>query len=73
MPTATKSHSQPVDETEKASEPMSTYVPTEVGDCIREDARDDDRSESYIIAKILKRHYAKRVARKTAPEHRRAA
>jgi hypothetical protein len=63
-----------VEEAPKTSVPMSTYVLVEVEQCIKEDAAADDRSESYIIARILKAYYARRIAKKSAqPQQRRAA
>jgi hypothetical protein len=70
MLTQEKFPSEPVEKT--PSESFSTYVPVAVGDCIRDDAQHEDRTESYIIARLLKKHYAKRVKPATA-QHRRAA
>jgi hypothetical protein len=46
---------------EKPSEVVSSSVPAEVAEAIREDAKSDDRSPSYVICQILKAHYAKRL------------
>lgn len=76
MASPTKILNQPVEESPKASENVSSYVPREVAECIHEDATKDERSESFIISKILQRHYAARVAAKkkaTQHQHRRAA
>lgn len=47
-------------------EVVASQVTTDCADVIREDARDEDRTASYIIKRILERHYAKRLKARAA-------
>jgi hypothetical protein len=58
-------------ESPKLSTVVSSNVPTRLAELITEDAKADDRSDSYVICRILKRHYAKRL--KQAPAEQRKA
>lgn len=52
---------------QKSSEVVSAWVSSDVKQCIREDVASMERgSESYVISKILGRHYAKRIGSKRA-------
>jgi hypothetical protein len=56
-------------------ERFSTYIPATYGDCIHEDAKKEERTESKVIARIIKSYYEKRVKGRpaTVVQQRRAA
>jgi hypothetical protein len=57
----------------KKTDTVSAVVPIEIADAVIADAASEDVSESKVVCRILKKHYAPRLAKKTKAQRMKEA